>query len=43
MAKKVKFDRKKKPGKKKADRTAFDFGANLNSAKKRKGGFGGGS
>ena len=41
MAKKVSFTKKAKAGKKKPDRTSFNFGANV--AKKRRGGFGGGS
>jgi hypothetical protein len=40
MAKKLTFTKKPK-GKKKPDRTAFNFGANV--GKKRRGGFGGGS
>jgi hypothetical protein len=41
MAKKLTFTKKAK-GKKKTDRTAFNFGANV-GGKKRRGGFGGGS
>jgi hypothetical protein len=42
MAKRVSFKKKAPKGKKKVDRTAFNFGANV-AGKKRRGGFGGGS
>jgi hypothetical protein len=41
MARKVSFVKKAKAGKKKRDRTSFNFGAN--ASRKRRGGFGGGS
>jgi hypothetical protein len=41
MAKRVSFVKKATKGKKKRDRTRFDFGANV--AKRRRGGSGGGS
>jgi hypothetical protein len=42
MAKRVSFEKKSK-GKKKVDRTAFNFGANVAGKKRRGGAFGGGS
>jgi hypothetical protein len=42
MAKRVSFAKKKGGKKKKVDRTAFNFGANV-AGKKRRGGFGRGS
>jgi hypothetical protein len=41
MAKRVSFAKKKAKGKKKVDRTAFAFGANVTGKKRRGGGFGG--